>query len=65
MHYQEITEHYVQKADCFSRKAFLSPSYQTTIATRNQFIKKERRRIEWQIVNLIIFILGLSKSFDY
>jgi hypothetical protein len=65
MHYQEITEHYVQKADCFSKKAFLSPSYQSTVATRNQFMKKERKRIEWQVLNPILFILGLSKTFQY
>ena len=62
MHYQEITEHYIIKADRFSKEAFLSPSYQTTVATRNQFMKKGRRRIEWQGLNPIIFLLGFVKA---
>lgn len=61
MHYMEITEHYVQKAERLAGKTFFSPSYQSMIA-RSREMKKNKRKTEWPGLSRIIFLLGFAKT---
>lgn len=62
MHYQEITEHYVQKAN-LSKSPVLSPSFQSSLAKRRAARRKDRTT-KTALINLvrIIFTLGFSRT---